>query len=172
LLTPPAVAPLRSRRLAFPIWSARKRSLLQCPAAFSRQAVFAGAILVVALATTPAGAQSAGAAAAPHKPSAAVGDLTPDGGVPDRIVPSGKRSTVAIVWDCALPNYAPVVAARVEHGSVAIGTGNGPNCGHPQMSQTEVFYTPTPGFKGIDKLTVLGFLTHGNIDQSYTILVK
>jgi hypothetical protein len=59
-----------------------------------------------------------------------------------------------------------------EHGSVSIGTGNGPSCGRPSMSLTNIFYTSNPGFKGTDKLYILGFLTHGDIDQTFTILVK
>ncbi len=51
-------------------------------------------------------------------------------------------------------------------------TGNGPNCGHPQMSLTTVLYRPNPGFRGKDTLTVLAFLTSGDINRTFTILVK
>jgi hypothetical protein len=79
---------------------------------------------------------------------------------------------VATVWDCDLPNLAPVVSARVEHGFVSIGTGDGPRCGRPSMSLTSIFYTSAPGFKGTDTLHILAFLSRGDIDQSFTILVK
>jgi hypothetical protein len=134
------------------------------------RAVAAG-LIAMAFVATPAIADSAAKTASRHHEAAAP-DLNPDGSTPDRIVKSGQQAGVAAVWDCALPNFAPVVSARVEHGTVAIVTGNGPNCGHPQMSLTKILYRSEPGFRGTDKLTVLGFLTHGDIDQTFTILVK
>lgn len=129
----------------------------------------AAAGLTAALLAAPA---DAGDAAHTHKKSSAAPELNADGSVPDKIVQAGKPTAVAEVWDCDLPNYAPVVSARVEHGSVAVSTGNGPNCGHPLMSLTKILYTSAPGFKGTDRLHVLGFLTHGHIDETFTILVK
>ncbi len=99
-------------------------------------------------------------------------DLNADGSVPDKIVKAGAQTSAAIVRDCALPNYAPVVSARVEHGTIRIRTGNGPSCGLASMSLTNVLYTSDPGFKGTDKLTILAFLTSGDLNQTYTILVK
>ena len=99
-------------------------------------------------------------------------DLNADSGPPDKIVRPGTQTSVATVWDCALPNYAPVVSARVEHGAVTIIKGNGPRCGRAQMSLTDILYRPARGFRGTDTLTVLGFLTHGDVDQTFTILVK
>jgi len=126
---------------------------------------------LVALALAASSATAAGSTTAPRPTKAAL-DLNPDGSTPDRIVKSGTRSSIATVWDCALPNMAPVVSARVEHGTVAVVKGEGPNCGHPNMSLTTILYQPTPGFRGTDTLTVLGFLTQGDIDQTFTILVK
>ncbi len=133
----------------------------------ARRAVAAG-LLAIAVAATPAPADSA---ASHHQKSAAT-DLNADGTTPDRVVKAGEEASVAAVWDCALPNFAPVVSARVEHGTVAVVTGNGPNCGRPQMSQTRIVYRSAPGFHGTDKLTVLSFLTSGDINQTFTILVK
>jgi hypothetical protein len=135
----------------------------------------AAGIIAMALAAataSPAWAQGLQKPAAPQKTAAAARDLNADGSVPDKVVKAGVRTSVATVCDCALPNMAPVVSARVEHGSVSIGTGNGPSCGRPSMSLTNIFYTSNPGFKGTDKLYILGFLTHGDIDQTFTILVK
>ncbi len=137
-------------------------------------AVAAGmiAMALAAAAASPAWAAGPQKPAPPQKRAAAAPDLNADGSVPDRVVKAGAQTSVAIVWDCALPNLAPVVSARVEHGAVSIRTGNGPNCGRRSMSLTNIFYTSEPGFKGTDKLYVLGFLTNGDIDQTYTILVK
>jgi hypothetical protein len=126
--------------------------------------------IALALATSPAAAAGSGAAP-PRRPKASL-DLNADGSAPDRIVKSGTQASIATVWDCALPNFAPVVSARVEHGTVAVLKGDGPNCGRPEMSLTMILYRPTPGFRGTDTLTVLAFLTHGDIDQTFTILVK
>jgi hypothetical protein len=146
------------------------------PAArFVRGLAVAAGIIAMALAAaaaSPAWAENPRKLAQPPKKAAAAPDLNADGSVPDRVVKAGAQTKVAIVWDCALPNLAPVVSARVEHGTVSIRTGNGPNCGRPLMSLTSVFYTSTLDFKGTDKLYILGFLTHGDIDQIYTILVK
>jgi hypothetical protein len=40
------------------------------------------------------------------------------------------------------------------------------------MALAEIFYTSEPGFKGIDKVYLLGWLLRGNINESFTILVK
>ena len=140
------------------------------PAArFVRARGAAAGILATALA---AAAVSPGWAKDPQKNAVAALDLNADGSVPDRVVKAGAQTSVAVVWDCALPNLAPVVSARVEHGSVSIRTGNGPRCGRPSMSLTSIFYTSNTGFKGTDKLYILGFLSQGDIDKTYTILVK
>ena len=94
------------------------------------------------------------------------------GSAPDKIVRAGKETPVASVLDRALPTLAPALSARVEHGGVAIRTGNAPRCGKPSMSVTETPPRPPPGFHGTDTLHILGFLTSGDIDQTYSILVK
>ncbi|MBV8472920.1 MAG: hypothetical protein JO107_08780 [Hyphomicrobiales bacterium] len=132
------------------------------------RAVAAGLIAVAVALPPPAFAGSATA----HYEKPATPDLNANGTTPDRIVKAGQETNVAIVWDCAWPNYAPVVSARVKHGTVAIVTGNGPNCGHPLMSQTRIVYRSVPGFHGTDTLTVLAFLTSGDMTQTFTILVK
>jgi hypothetical protein len=129
----------------------------------------------VALALVLAASSAAAAGKPPHPrptPTRAPLDLNADGSVPDRVVAAGVQTNVMTVWDCALPTMAPVVSARVEHGSVAIQTGQGPNCGRPSIWLTRVFYTSDPGFKGTDKLYLLAFFSNGDFDQSYTILVK
>jgi hypothetical protein len=40
------------------------------------------------------------------------------------------------------------------------------------MALAEIFYTSEPGFRGDDKVYLLGWLLRGDIDQTYTILVK
>ncbi len=135
----------------------------------------AAGILASALAAAvaaPGWADSVKKTAQPQKDAAAALDLNADGSVPDKIVKAGAQTNVAAVWDCDLPTLAPVVSARVEHGSVRIGTGDGPRCGRPSMSLTSIFYTSAPGFKGTDTLHILAFLSRGDIDQAFTILVK
>jgi hypothetical protein len=129
---------------------------------------FAAVALALA-AAPPAAAESAKPPADATQPAV---DLNIDGAAPDKIVSAGKETPVAVVWDCALPTLAPVVSARVEHGSVAIRTGDGPRCGRPAMSVTEILYRSSPGFRGTDTLHILGFLTSGDIDETFSILVK
>ena len=134
-------------------------------------AFICAALMTMALAAPPVLADSASKATSRHQKAAAP-ELNQDGTTPDRVVKAGQQASIASVWDCGLPNFAPVVSARVEHGTVAVVTGNGPNCGHPQMSLTTVLYRPDPGFHGQDTLTVLAFLSSGDINRTFTILVK
>jgi hypothetical protein len=165
-------APARGERLKAPM-IALSRLIALGPASWIVGGLAAAAVTIaMAVAVGPAGAQTQDKPIHSHKKPTGAPDLNADGTVPDRVVEAGKQTNVAIVWDCALPTLAPVVSARVEHGSVAITTGAGPSCGRPQMSLTKIFYTPVPGFKGTDKLHVLGFLVQGNIDETLTILVK
>ncbi len=129
---------------------------------------FAAVALALAVAQPAA---AAGAKPPAHVTPPAV-DLNADGSAPDKVVSAGKETPVAIVWDCALPTLAPVISARVEHGGVAIRTGDAPRCGRPAMSVTEILYRSAPGFRGTDTLHILGFLTSGDIDQTFSILVK
>lgn len=155
--------PLRSAIADFP-----RRATGPAPS-FPR--TIAAGLIAMAFVVTPAMADSAAKTASRHHQPTPP-DLNPDGTTPDQVVKSGKQTSVASVWDCALPNFAPVVSARVEHGTIRIRTGNGPSCGHASMSLTNVVYTSDPGFKGTDKLTILAFLTSGDLNQTYTILVK
>jgi len=129
-------------------------------------------VAAIALALAAPVPAAAGAVKTPAHATQQAVELNADGTVPDKEVSAGKETPVAVVWDCALPTLAPVVSARVEHGSVAIRTGNGSRCGHSAMSLTEVLYRSEPGFRGTDTLHILGFLTHGDLDQTFTILVK
>ncbi len=110
------------------------------------------------------GKTAAGPAAAP--------DLNPDGTVPDAVTKTGVRTRVVLVWNCAMPDQIPVVFARADHGTISIDEVKGSQCGHPSMTLAGVFYTSEPGFKGTDKVYVLGFLLEGKIDQTVTVLVK
>jgi hypothetical protein len=87
-------------------------------------------------------------------------------------VKAGVRSRLGSAWSCDVPEAPPPVFARADHGTVEILTGRGPQCGRQSMALAEIFYTSEPGFKGIDKVILLGWLLRGNIDQTYTILVK
>ncbi len=87
-------------------------------------------------------------------------------------VKTGVRSRVGSAWSCDVPDALPPIWGRAEHGTVEISRGTGPQCGRASMALAEIFYTSEPGFKGIDKVYLLGWLLRGNIDQSYTILVK
>jgi hypothetical protein len=130
------------------------------------------AIALAAAAVSPAWAEGPQQPAHPHKKAAAAPDLNADGSVPDSIAKTGAETRVATVRDCTLPNQAPMVFARAEHGAVSVKQETGPGCSRPSMSQTNVFYTSEKGFKGTDKLYILGFLNFGNINQTYAILVK
>jgi len=130
------------------------------------------ALALAAAVASPSWAEASQKPAHSGKKTVTALDLNPDGSVPDKVVKAGAQTSVATVWDCELPTMSPVVSARVEHGSVAIATGDGPRCGRPSMRVTEIFYTPAPGYKGVDKLYILAFVTRGDINQTYSILVK
>ncbi|MGA8319697.1 MAG: hypothetical protein WB774_02465 [Xanthobacteraceae bacterium] len=40
------------------------------------------------------------------------------------------------------------------------------------MTLATIFYTPAPGFKGSDKIYVIGLNLDATINQTYTVLVK
>jgi hypothetical protein len=159
---PPAIADVFGPACAF-------NRITHSAASFAR--VTTAGLIAMAFIVTPAIADSAAKTASRHHQPAPP-DLNADGTTPDRIVKSGQQAGVATVWDCSQPNLAPVVSARVDHGTVAVVTGNGPNCGRPLMSLTKILYRPEPGFRGTDKLTLLGFFTHGDLDQTLTILLN
>ena len=87
-------------------------------------------------------------------------------------VKAGVRSRIGSAFSCDVPDQLPPVVGRADHGRVEISRGKGPQCGRESMALAEIFYTSEPGFKGIDKVYLLGWLLRGNIDQTYTILVK
>ena len=89
-----------------------------------------------------------------------------------KVVKSGVQTSVAKISDCAQPKLAPEANAIVEHGTVSIKSAEGPACGQPSVSMTEVFYTSEKGYKGADKVHLLGYSISGNIDQTFTVLVK
>jgi len=89
-----------------------------------------------------------------------------------KVVKSGVQTSIAKITDCAQPKLAPEANAIVAHGTVSIKSAEGPGCGEPSVSQTEVFYTSEKGFKGADKVRLLGYSISGNIDQTFTVLVK
>jgi len=89
-----------------------------------------------------------------------------------KVVKSGVQTSVAKISDCAQPKLAPEANAIVEHGTVSIKSAEGPGCGEPSVSMTEVFYTSEKGYKGADKVHLLGYSISGNIDQTFTVLVK
>jgi hypothetical protein len=89
-----------------------------------------------------------------------------------KVVKSGVQTSVAKISDCAQPKLAPEANAIVEHGTVSIKSAEGPACGEPSVSMTEVFYTSEKGYKGTDKVHLLGYSISGNIDQTFTVLVK
>jgi hypothetical protein len=145
-------------------------------ARFVRGRGAAAGIMAIALAAAAASpAWAAGPqheAAHPQKEAAAAADLNADGSVPDKIVKAGAETLVATAHDCDLPNQAPLVWTRVEHGTTSVKQRTGPSCGRPSMSLAEIFYTSERGFKGTDKLHILGFVANGDIDLTLTILVK
>jgi hypothetical protein len=174
-------------------WVARR-----CPAArFVRNQRLAAAIMAVALvaAATPpawaAGPLNPASAAAPlnpasaaapqnkagtayavgHEPSAS--ELNADGSMPDAVVKAGVETRALRSWDCDQPDRAPVVWARADHGTISVKPVTSGACSRPSMTVAGIFYTSEPGFKGTDKIYILGFLTNGKyINGTFTILVK
>ena len=144
--------PMRPAPLVRPSDLRREASL--GPGILTGTLVLSLAIASSLIATTPTAAEGAARPNAARGAAARV-NLNAGGGAPDKIVRSGAQTSVATVWDCALPNYAPVVSARVEHGTVSIAKANGPRCGRAQMSLTDILYRPAPGFRGTDTLTVV-----------------
>jgi hypothetical protein len=92
--------------------------------------------------------------------------------MPDLVAQPGKPTRVGIVYNCAVPDEVPIVWARADNGSISIVVGKGPQCGRPSMTLAAIFYTPAPGFKGTDKIYVLGLNLDATLNQTYTVLVK
>lgn len=90
----------------------------------------------------------------------------------DVIVKAGVQTQVLHSYDCAQPNHAPVVWARADHGAITIKPVTLSDCGRPSISESGIYYKSEPGFKGMDKLYLLGFITNGKLDSTYSILVK
>jgi hypothetical protein len=99
-------------------------------------------------------------------------ELNADGTVPDSVAKMGVETQIATVWDCNLPQNPPPVSARADHGTVAIKKGTGPACGKPSLTANLLFYTSEPGFKGTDKVYMLGFSGSGPLDKTFSILVR
>jgi hypothetical protein len=136
----------------------------------------AAGILAVSLATAVASA----AWAAPQNKAqgktvaaaTATSDLNADGTVPDVITKAGAQTRVAVAFDCDQPDRAPILFARADHGTINVTEATGPRCGRPSMSLSLVLYTSEPGFKGTDKVYMLGYILNGNLNATYTVLVK
>ncbi len=146
------------------------------PAArFVRGRCVAAGIMAIAMAAAvaaPAWAQAPQQPAPPDKKAAAAPDLNADGSVPDSVAKAGAQTRVATVRNCVLPSQAPAVFARADHGAVSVKQETEPGCGRPSTSLTTVLYTSEPGFKGTDKLYLLGYVNFSNMSQTLTILVK
>ena len=138
--------------------------------------------MAIAFATLQARADPVANSAHSHRKSAAKTVAASDqdtGGnvpnfttVPNFTVKPGVESRLEVAWDCTHPDWGPAVWARADHGTVTIRTVTGPSCGLQSMTLSGVFYRPEPGFKGLDTLYVLGYLTNGKIDEQSSILVK
>jgi hypothetical protein len=142
-----------------------------------RDRPFVAGLMAIALAASVA--SSAGAAGPqdiPQVPALAPSTAAPDpavpGTMPDLVAQTGKPTRVGIVYNCAVPDEVPIVWARADNGSISIVVGKGPQCGRPSMTLAAIFYTPAPGFKGTDKIYVMGLNLDATLNQTYTVLVK
>lgn len=149
--------------------------VVRCLAArLVRDQRLAAGILTLSLATAVASA----AWAAPQNKAqgktaaTATSDLNADGTVPNVITKAGAQTRVAVAFDCDQPDRAPILWARADHGTINVTEATGPRCGRPSMSLTLVLYTSEPGFRGTDKVYMLGYILNGNLDATYTVLVK
>lgn len=135
-----------------------------------------GIMTVVVAAAPQVQAQAPPSSEHAHKKSAVRKVTAPvlnaDGSVPDAVTEAGVESQVAHAYDCAQPNHAPVLWARADHGTTTVKTVTTSGCGRASISQAGVFYKSEPGFKGTDKLYMLGYITNGKLDYTYTILVR
>ena len=144
-------------------------------ARLARELRFAASIMVLAFAavtTSPASAQDKAIPPQGKSDTAAAPKTNAGASKANLTVKAGVRSRIGSAWSCDVPDQLPPVFGRAEHGTVEISRGKGPQCGRESMALAEIFYTSEPGFKGIDKVYLLGWLLRGNIDQTTTILVK
>jgi hypothetical protein len=146
--------------------------LAACPLRDRGLAAGIMALALVSVAGSPTWSAGSQDKAHPQQKTTAAPDLNADGTIPNVVTKAGVQTRVAVAYDCDQPNQAPILWARADHGTISVGTDTGPQCGRPSMSLTDVFYTSEPGFKGTDKVYVLGFVTSSNINATYTILVK
>lgn len=100
-------------------------------------------------------------------------ELNPDGTMPTAVVKAGVETRALRAWDCGQPDRAPIVWARADHGTISVKPITSEACGRLSMTVAGIFYISEPGFKGRDKVYLLGFLSDGKyLDQTFTILVK
>jgi hypothetical protein len=130
------------------------------------------ALALVGVAASPTWSAGAQDKAHPQQKTTAAPDLNTDGTVPNVVTKAGVKTRVAVAYDCDQPNQAPILWARADHGTVNVTEATGPQCGRPSMSLTLVLYTSEPDFRGTDKVYMLGYITNGNLDATYTVLVK
>ena len=144
-------------------------------APLAREPRFAASIMVIALAAlavSPAWAQDKAIPPQGKSDTTAAPKTNAGPSKANATVKTGVRSRVGSAWSCDVPDALPPIWGRAEHGTVEISRGKGPQCGRNSMTLAEIFYTSEPGFKGIDKVYLMGWLLRGNIDQTSTILVK
>jgi hypothetical protein len=133
-------------------------------------------LALAATAAQPARATGPQNKALPHGTAESIerAELNADGSLPDAVAKAGVETRALQVWDCDQTNRAPVVWARADHGIVSVKSiTSGPGCGRLSMTMAGIFYTSEPGFKGTDKIYVLGFYSNGHrFDNIATVLVK
>jgi hypothetical protein len=131
-------------------------------------------LALAATAAQPARATGPQNRALPHGTAVESAELNADGSLPDAVAKAGVETRALKVWDCDQPDRAPVAWARADHGSISVKPITaGPSCGRLSMTMAGIFYTSEPGFKGTDKIYLLGFYSNGNrFENIATVLVK
>jgi hypothetical protein len=70
----------------------------------------------------------------------------------DRQAKSGQASKIFTFFDCKRHSPGGDGGGNAEHGTVAVKDIIQNRCGNPNEPTREVWYTSSPGFKGVDRV--------------------
>jgi hypothetical protein len=83
---------------------------------------------------------------------------------------SGQAALVGHLYSCSSHVPGGDGGYRVEHGTVTLKDATYNACGNPNEPAREVWYTSTPGFKGVDRVTFpMGKRGNGGITYVVTV---
>ena len=81
---------------------------------------------------------------------------------------SGVPSRIRTFFDCQRHSPGATGGGTAEHGTVVAKFVTQNRCGNPNEPTNEIWYTSTPGFKGVDTVTIAA---SGNVNVIIEVTV-